>query len=191
MEDLAAERRRHGFDNLNFWFWEYGASSGGECLAIAPLPEYEIASVSTGQFGDGGGRIWSAAMSDEYARHLSWLAGVYEGAAAGDYGEPVAESVFRIYRGDSELVYHKPECAAADTDLRFLLHIVPQDAADLPANRQEAGFDNLDFYFADYGASLTVGCVAAAPLPEYAIDSIRTGQFDDGGSVWRVEFPAP
>ncbi len=191
VNDLAAERRRHGFDNLNFWFWEYGASSDGECLAIAPLPEYEIESVSTGQFGDGGGRIWSAAMSDEYARHLSWLAGVYEGVAAGDYGDPVAESAFRIYRGDSELVYHKPECAAADTNLRFLLHIVPRDAAELPANRQEAGFDNLDFQFADYGASLTVGCVAAAPLPEYAIDSIRTGQFDEGGSVWRVEFPGP
>ena len=191
LDDLPEWRRQRGFNNMDFWLWEHGASSDGECLAIAPLPEYEIDSIRTGQFDADGGMIWSAVVSEEIVRHLIGFVHIYEGIVAGDYGDPVAESAFRIYHRDNELVYHKPECAAADIELKFLLHIVPQNAADLPASRQESGFDNLDFRFADYGASLVDGCVALVPLPEYEIDSIRTGQFGDDGSVWRVEFAAP
>ena len=190
VNDLPPERRQHGIDNLDFWFKEYGAGSDRKCLAIAPLPEYEIDSIRTGQFG-GGDAIWSAEVNEDLLRHLSGFVHIYEGIVAGDYGDPVAESAFRIYIRDNELVYHKPECAAADIELKFLLHIVPQNVADLPSNRQESGFDNLDFRFADYGASLVDGCVALVPLPEYGIDSIRTGQFGDGRAVWRVEFAAP
>ena len=179
-----------GLTNLDFWFKEYGAGSDKKCFAIAPLPEYEIDSIRTGQFG-GGDAIWSAEVNEDLLRHLSGFAHIYEGIVAGDYGDPVAESAFRIYHRDNELVYHKPECAAADIELKFLLHIVPQNVADLPSNRQESGFDNLDFRFADYGASLVDGCVALVPLPDYGIDSIRTGQFGEGRAVWRVEFSAP
>ncbi len=189
--DLPPERRRHGIDNLDFWFEEYGAGSNRKCFAIAPLPEYEIESIRTGQFDADGGTIWSAVVSEERLRYLRGFVDIYEGIAAGNYGVPVAESDFRIYQRDNALVYHKPECAIGDTDPKFLLHIIPQDAADLPSDRQQSGFDNLDFRFADYGARLVSGCVAVVPLPEYEIDSIRTGQFDDGGSVWRVEFDAP
>ena len=189
--DLPPERRQHGTDNMNFWLWEHGASSNGECLAIAPLPEYEIDSIRTGQFAGNGGVIWGAVVSEEILRHLSGFVHIYEGIVAGDYGDPVAKSAFRIYHRDNALVYHKPECAATDTELKFLLHIVPQNAADLPSNRQESGFDNMDFRFADYGANLVDGCVALVPLPDYGIDSIRTGQFGDGRAVWRVEFAAP
>ena len=189
--DLTAESRQFGFDNLDFEFWEYGArSDDGRCLAIAPLPEYEIDSIRTGQFGVGDA-IWSAEVNADLLSYLGGFAHIYEGIVAGDYGDPIAESAFRIYIRDNELVYHKPECAAADIELKFLLHIVPQNVADLPSDRQESGFDNLDFRFADYGASLVDGCVALVPLPEYEIDSIRTGQFGDMGSVWRVEFAAP
>ena len=190
VSDLPPERRQHGIDNLDFWFWEYGAGSNRKCFAIAPLPEYEIESIRTGQFGDRD-PIWSAVVNEDLLRYLGGFAHIYDGIVAGDYGGPVAESAFRIYHRDNALVYHKPECAAADIELKFLLHIVPYDTADLPANRQESGFDNLDFRFADYGASLVSGCVALVPLPEYEIDSIRTGQFGDGRSVWRVEFAAP
>ena len=60
--DLAEERRRHGFDNLDFDFADYAVRGDGavvrdgRCLAAVPLPVYEIGSVRTGQFrrrGDG------------------------------------------------------------------------------------------------------------------------------------------
>ena len=190
VNDLPPERRRHGIDNRDFWFEEYGAGSSRKCFAIAPLPEYEIDSIRTGQFDAAGGTIWSAVVNEERLRYLRGFVDVYEAIAAGAYGVPVIESDFRIYRRDNALVYHKPECAIGDTDPKFLLHIIPQDAADLPSDRRESGFDNLDFRFGDYGASLVGGCVAVVPLPEYAIDSIRTGQFGDEGAVWRVEFDA-
>ena len=191
VRDLPPERRQHGIDSLDFWFWEHGASSDGQCLAIAPLPEYEIDSIRTGQFAADGGAIWSAVASEEIVRYLSGLVHIHGSIVAQGYGDPVAESAFRIYHRDNALVYHKLECAATDIEPKFLLHIFPQNAADLPSVRQEFGFDNLDFHFADYGANLVDGCVALVPLPEYAIDSIRTGQFGDGESVWRVEFAAP
>ena len=192
VEDLPPERKQRGIDNLDFWFWEYGAGSDRKCFAIAPLPEYEIDSIRTGQFDADRRTIWSAVMNEDLLRYMRGFVHIYEGIAAGDYGDPVAESDFRIYRRDNALVYHKSECAITDTEPKFLLHIIPQDAADLPADRQQSGFDNLDFLFADYGANLVSGCIAVAPLPDYPIERIRTGQFVSGeGAVWRVEFPSP
>ena len=55
-EDLAEERRPHGFDNLDFDFEDYAVRRNGRCVAAAPLPAYEIGSLRTGQFrrrGDG------------------------------------------------------------------------------------------------------------------------------------------
>ena len=49
ISDIAEERRRHGFDNLDFEFEEYGALFGHRCLARVPLPEYGIAAIDTGQ----------------------------------------------------------------------------------------------------------------------------------------------
>ena len=43
-----------------------------------------------------------------------------------------------------------------------------------------AGFENVGFYFREYGALLGAACVALAPLPEYAIAGLRTGQFISG-----------
>ena len=56
VNDLPGPRRQHGFDNLDFLFNRRGVRSGDFCLAVVPLPEYEIATIYTGQvvLGEGG-----------------------------------------------------------------------------------------------------------------------------------------
>ena len=50
IDDLPADRREFGFDNLSFNLWQNGGRVGDGCVARIDLPEYEIASVRTGQF---------------------------------------------------------------------------------------------------------------------------------------------
>ena len=47
---LPAERRQHGFDNLDFYFGEHAFHRGKRCIATTPLPEYDIARIYTGQY---------------------------------------------------------------------------------------------------------------------------------------------
>ena len=49
VEDLPAQRRRHGFDNLDFNAWQV-AREGGHCYAMRHLPDYPIARIGAGQF---------------------------------------------------------------------------------------------------------------------------------------------
>ena len=56
--DLSAERKGHGFDNLDFRFAEYGANLGGVCVAVRELPEYGVERVRTGQYVSGEGAAW-------------------------------------------------------------------------------------------------------------------------------------
>lgn len=58
--DLPAERRRYGFDNLDFDFFRRGALLEEKCVASVPLPGYPIESARTGQYVSGEGEIWSA-----------------------------------------------------------------------------------------------------------------------------------
>ena len=115
-------------------------------------------------------------------------------ALAGDLGERLADAVFDIYLDENadedklRLIYVKRRCAEEDAQAKFFLHIIPEDALDLPAHRQERGFDNLDFNFKGDEIITSDGwCIAIAPLPDYAIERIRTGQFTDEGEVWRAE----
>ena len=49
--DLSAERRQHGFDNLDFHFRHNAIrQSGDQCIAIVQLPDYDIARIQTGQY---------------------------------------------------------------------------------------------------------------------------------------------
>ena len=67
-EDLAENRRRYGFDNLDFDFFLQGALFDGKCAARVPLPGYAVASIRTGQFVGGEGELWSAEFSMRDAR---------------------------------------------------------------------------------------------------------------------------
>ena len=59
LQKLPTHRRRHGFDNLDFSFLDYGLILDGKCLAIVPLPDNEFALIRTGQYTEGG-QTWNA-----------------------------------------------------------------------------------------------------------------------------------
>ena len=64
-------------------------------------------------------------------------------------------SNFDVYHENGRLSYVRRDCEQHDISPTIFLHIDPVDKADLPANRQQYGFDNLDFSFShnrvDYG----------------------------------------
>ncbi len=180
--DLPPDRREHGFDNLTFDFFLNGALFDGKCVASAPLPEYSIVSIRTGQFVRGEGEVWSAMFWLNPERYRA----AYRAAVA---SEPVARSVFDLHVTGGQLTYVKEECGQEDTANRFFLHITPERADDLPPERGEHGFDNLDFDFFLNGASFDGKCVASVSLPDYPIVSVRTGQRNqDKGDLWSAMF---
>ena len=59
VNDLPDHRRRYGADNRDFRFEAHRWRSGDRCLAARRLPTYAIRHVETGQYGPGGGRLWT------------------------------------------------------------------------------------------------------------------------------------
>ena len=186
MANLPEDRRQPGFNQLDFWFAEMGAVlDDGNCVAIAPLPDYPIDNIRTGQFS-GSNQLWRAESTGERLKHLA----ASEAIAVYSNREPAARSEWNVYIGGANrLVYLKESCAAADAAAKFYLHIIPQDVADLPAERTEMGFKNRDFRFTDWGTMVEGQCVATVPLPNYGIALIRTGQHIPGqGQLWQADF---
>ena len=177
---LPAARRAAGFDNWDFAFERWGGHFDGQCLAAVPLPGYPIAAIRTGQAG-----VWSV---DIYPpADPGRLAVVAQTLAK---REPAARGVFDLYLRHNRLIYWRESCAAADTAAGFLLHIIPRNAADLPAERQDAGFANQDFAFEHWGAHFDGKCLASVPLPDYPVKAIRAGQHLPGeGELWVVYLP--
>ena len=62
VQELRANRRRHGYENRDFSFFDRGQAGGGQCWAMVHLPGYEIARVRTGQYTKLGGRIWETEL---------------------------------------------------------------------------------------------------------------------------------
>ncbi len=180
-EDLPEALRRQGYEWFGLYFHKYGAFVDGGCVAFFPLPDYPIASIRTGQSIEGGGE-WRAG----FALNAEPYRLAYDAAVS---GEPLAQGAFDVYLSDGALVYVKEPCAQSDTDAKFFLHIRPEQVADLPEERRESGFDNLDFDFFPNGALFDGRCAARVPLPEYVVASIRTGQYVGGvGEIWSAEF---
>ena len=175
--DLPARHRDHGFDNRDFHLAAYGGRPGGECLAVVYLPRYPIAAIRTGQAGLWETRLYPPADPEQ-------LRATY--AAVADR-PPAAQADFALYLRDNQLIYWRETCAAADTAAPFLLHIIPRDAANLPAEQQADGYVNRDFDFGRWGGSFDGQCLAAVPLPEYPIAAIRTGQ----DTMWEVNIYPP
>ena len=179
--DLPFYLWQSGVDNREFPISRYGVRSGGECMAVVPLPDYPIAAILTGQTG-----VWETNLyppADPERLRADY-------AALSD-SQPAARAIFDLYFQEGRLVYLRESCVAADTAAGFFLHIIPGDIADLPGDRQDAGFANLDFAFARYGGSFDGRCMAAVPLPNYPIKTIRTGQYVPGqGELWAAELAA-
>ena len=49
-ENIPAEAREYGFENLDFRFVGHGAHIDGDCIAVRDLPSWDIASIVTGQY---------------------------------------------------------------------------------------------------------------------------------------------
>lgn len=99
-------------------------------------------------------------------------------------------SEFDVYLDDGRLIYVAESCRDADTETRFLLHIVPTDLDDLPDQRKALGvnFDNRDFRFDQEGFPFGDRCAVIHNLPEYDIELIRTGQYVFGEDpIWKDE----
>ena len=179
LADLPFYLWKGGLDNRDFRLPAYGGRPGGECIAVFPLPDYPIAAIHTGQGGRWAVNLYPPTEPDR-------LRATY--AALADR-QPDARAAFDLYLQDNRLVYLRESCAAADTAAGFFLHILPEDGADLPPERQAAGFANLDFAFARRGGHFDGKCLAAVALPNYPIKEIRTGQHIPGqGELWAVEF---
>ena len=167
-----------GVDNRDFSLSRYGLRPGGECIAVYPLPDYPIAALLTGQAG-----IWETGLypppdPEQLRAAAAALAG----------RQPNARAPFNLYLQDNQLTYWRETCNAADTAANFFLHLTPQDPANLPADRQAAGFANQDFPFARHGGPFNGQCLAAVPLPPYPLAAIRTGQYVAGqGELWAIE----
>ncbi len=185
-DDQPEYSREYGFDNRDFRWKLYGAMSDGRCMATIPLPDYAISSIRTGQFVRDGGNIWTA----EFAVSNDEFEEKYRSITTGMAGEPVVRATFDVYLIGSELTYVKNPCESADTEDVFFLHLTPANVDDLPGERRQYGFDNLDFRWA--GAIRYGRCMATIRLPGYAISSIRTGQYvPDEGQIWNAEFAVP
>ena len=183
--DLPAERRDAGFTHAGFAFDQQGSRFDGKCLAAVTLPDYPLKEIRTGQHIPGQGDLWSAELVA--AADLAQLRVDYAALAA---AEPAARDYFALYWRDNRLLYLRESCVAADTAADFFLHIVPQDVADLPADRQAAGFAHAGFAFARQGGYFDGKCLAAVELPDYpgGIKEMRTGQYIPGqGDLWSVE----
>lgn len=94
----------------------------------------------------------------------------------------ILASNFDVYLDGRWLIYAKDVCSPEDTQEMFFLHVTPADEKDLPEDRVEAGFENLDFN----QGGIRVGqqsCVVVKRLPHYAIGHIRTGQYAPGENI--------
>ena len=128
-------------------------------------------------------------VSGEYSYQV-WFQQIQDTYAALDGSPPAVRERFDIYFDGDRVIYRKEQCAAADIADGFLLHLFPVNSSDLPDDRREHGFDNLDFQFGSIGVMWDGKCLAIANLPDYEIARIRTGQYIPGREhLWQAEFP--
>ena len=109
---------------------------------------------------------------------------------------PTTKPDFQVsLRPGNLLVYIKNDCRQVHTTAPFFLHITPSDPANLPTDRRRHGYESRDFSFnsagfrtGNYGGRY---CLIERTLPDYPIDSLRTGQFNPAGEIWSTELTVP
>ena len=104
---------------------------------------------------------------------------------------PHIQSRWQVYLADDRLVYVREPCGQDDMDAHFFLHLTPVHTEDLPRERRQHGFDNLDFAFDARGVQADGTCTVEVVLPAYDLLLLRTGQYvpvEDGfHHVWEGE----
>ena len=180
---MPSERRAAGFTHGGFAFARQGGHFDGKCLAAVALPDYPIAALRTGQHIAGQGDVWSVDLvaapdPDKLRADYTALSGV----------QPAARSDFDLYIQEGRLIYLRESCVAADMAAGFFLYVFPEDLTDLPEQWRSDGNAYLGFNFVRWGGNFDGKCLAAVPLPDYPIASLRTGQFVPGqGELWLAE----
>ena len=187
--DLPAHRRPYGFDLLDFYFrTRGGVRLDDQCVVSVQLPDYAISRIRVGQWlAEENRTLWTTEAGPfDAARHQRYVEQLIEQA-----DEQVTRAGWDVYRTGRKLTYRKEPCAPADIQAKLVLHIVPADPNDLPANRQRHGFDSHGFYFDQRGFRLDDQCVVIVQLPDYPIDRIRVGQWisAENRTVWEAELP--
>lgn len=182
-EDLPDADRHTGRANRSFTFYDFGSAFNGKCVAKVPLPDYDIAAIRTGQLRTVDDPRWEAAFP--YQDPSVYKAGYVAAASI----EPDSRAEFNVYRSEDKpaLAYLREPCGPSDVEHPFFIHITPERESDLPTERKQYGFDNWGFDFLLHGIVFDGKCFAEAPLPDYPIASLRTGQFIRGeGEVWEA-----
>ena len=177
--DLPDKRRQIGFDNLDFHFKNHAFRYDDRCIAIAPLPNYDIKRISIGQFtirADGSTqRLWESEIFPSNPLINARMRHINETIAQA--GEPLIRSHFDVYLNNGALIYVKDGCGENDTDAPFFLAAFPVNETDIPEESRQNGFQNLDFRFQKNGIRQGDDrCIAIAQLPDYDIKRISTGQ---------------
>ena len=189
---LRGEGDPIGFEGVNFPFADVSDVDGG-CMATASAPSYPIAAIRTGQYVSGGESLWDVSIfPPPSADTLAAYESAYQTVAD---GEPAGRSGFDLHlNGNGTISYLKRPCSEDDVRGRFFLSVHPANAADLPAERREAGHDSLNFDFVPpHGVVFNGKCMATIQLPDYEISKIATGQDAPGaGALWESAiFPPP
>lgn len=187
--DLHSSRRQYGFEKYDTRLWRTAVRFGETCVAFARLPDYPISHIRTGYSSDED-PLWETMLRFDGQEPLP-PPDYAEARRKAVAGEPLARSVYDVYLVGRALTYLRDECADEDVAPLFFLHVDPDNVGDLPRHRREHGFENLDFVFTGSGARSGGSCVAVVPLPAYPVASIRTGQYDETGQLWSVEFALP
>ena len=156
--------------------WEHIKNEwNGACPSVEPDPDIEVDWI----------RIWRYFYTPEGERFVDSFPAFnldgYESAYSSVVsGQPVARSDWNVHLYTNGLTYTKEPCSADDTEKRFFLHVFPEHQNVLMSDRQSRGFDDLSFDFHERGELFNGKCMVSVDLPEYNIESIRTGQFIKG-----------
>ena len=171
---------RRTLENRDFLFADRGLERDGRCLAIVELPGDGAAAVRTGQSVAGEAPLWEVETRLDRDRFRARL----DSLAAGAFGEPAASSTFDLHLGETELLYYRKRCAAADLEGKFFLHLAP--SGRVPRESLDA-FGAREFDFAERGVRTADGkCLALFPLDPRTLALIETGQQEDGAPLWRT-----
>ena len=188
IEDARWRNDRHWNSMGHQWaaeaIWEHIKNEwDGACPSIEPDPDIDIEWIHVGrQFHTHEGAVFVDSFP---IFNPEGYGSVYNLVAS---GSPIARSYWDVHLYDDGLTYVKEPCDAEDVEKRFFLHVFPEHQNVLMSDRRARGFDDLSFDFYEGGERFGGKCMVSIDLPEYEIESIKTGQFSDGVQTWRVDY---
>ena len=166
---------------------------GDSLMTIVPQSNYRLLSYASKIAGalQGAPAFLEVDAGVHLPHHYQWTiyrltSGEFKYSVLSDTQKLLIRSEFDVYfnRAQNMLTYVKESCRKEDLRAPFFLHVIPVDIEDLPNHRKEYRFDNLDFFFNEYGILHGGKCATARDLPDYPIHQISTGQTIDETHLW-------